>query len=874
MTDKPLTGRERVGRIVAGSLGLASIVAAAANLALAFTGPQGLADFFKPPLLAGGSAVCLALLGVCAWLAAKDTRRHAEMFTLFILGNGVSLVAVSVTLLGVIRLGTTSLTPNGVPLSTRDILLSAWLVDAAVVTGCIVLKIMMNRALLEHLRFFSPAQFRALEAAAETLIDEGKHGASQKVPPYQIALRTDGYLGSFQSTRLRMAKAAVLALSCAPLCWLQPPLNYLNPAARRDFIDDRFKRDILRPPLVYRIFDRLFRRFNMLLILIADRSFKRLEAALGFFDLLEGIIRFNLQLTYIGYYGDPRVWPKAAGGIGYVPFSKRHPGIVVPKRDYPPLQVMTPSDVARRRIDVIPGDDIRTADVVVIGSGAAGAILAEQLAEKGREVLVLEKGAYVSPDEFSEDEVEMISRLYGDGALQISQSLRFTILQGSCVGGTTVVNNAVCFPTPDHVLNDTWNGKFKAGIDPADFCDSQKRVIQRMRIGSVAASSGEQALNPGDRVIKRGVESYFAKRQNARYEYDAVSANIVECLGCGYCNIGCKFGRKLSMLDIVLPSAQSNHPGKFHILSEAEAVRLNGSNGKVSEIVVQIQGKRTLRIRSPKTVIVSAGTIASSWLLRQSGIGAGELPVGRGICFNMGSPLHGYFEEDLHSFAGLQIAHYLKLEGCQHFVYETWYNPPVGQALAMPGWLDTHFTNMSRYDQIAAVGVLVGTDPDPGAYLDRALFLRNTPDVVYEPTRRDLNTLVQALKILGEIMLEGGAKEVMASTRQYRSYGPSAHHAAGRKACFRSLSDLDDLDALVKTDRDILLGTGHPQGGNRISRERGKNGKTGGVIRPDFKVHGYDNLYVCDASVFPSATTVNPQLSVMSMAHYAARMIA
>ena len=46
-----------------------------------------------------------------------------------------------------------------------------------------------------------------------------------------------------------------------------------------------------------------------------------------------------------------------------------------------------------------------------------------------------------------------------------------------------------------------------------------------------------------------------------------------------------------------------------------------------------------------------------------------------------------------------------------------------------------------------------------------------------------------------------------------------------------------------------------------------------GLVSPDFRVHGYENLYVCDASVFPSSVTVNPQLTVMALAHYASERI-
>jgi choline dehydrogenase-like flavoprotein len=47
-----------------------------------------------------------------------------------------------------------------------------------------------------------------------------------------------------------------------------------------------------------------------------------------------------------------------------------------------------------------------------------------------------------------------------------------------------------------------------------------------------------------------------------------------------------------------------------------------------------------------------------------------------------------------------------------------------------------------------------------------------------------------------------------------------------------------------------------------------------GVVNADFRVHGFDNLYVCDASVIPSSLQVNPQLTIMGLAHYAATRIA
>jgi len=836
MPDKPQTGWEKFGQIVFVVVGVFSIIAALAHFVLYYTGPAAIVDFFRQPLMVNGSAVKVGLLGVTLLVAARDTRRHGDYVNVFIVGNIFSLIAVIVTHLGINHFGVVQYPALGT--DSRTMMLGALAVDVIAISAFILLKIKMDGTILDHTRFFSPLHFRALEAIAETLVD----GEKEVVEPEQIVLRTDDYLASFPSKRLWLAKASILGLATMPLLSLMPPINYLSPELRRWFIDKHFKKDIVAKRGIYAVLHAI-----------------KLDRII---DIIEGMMRFNMQLTFIGYYSNPAVQES----IGYTRFSQRPEGKgAKPIRRYPPLNVMTPQILRQNGIDRL------TADVVIIGSGAAGGTLAEQLTAQGREVLIIEKGPYVPQDTFSEDEVDMISRLYADGALQISQSLRFTVLQGSCVGGTTVVNNAVCFDTPDEVL-ERWNDPQgnNAGIDVGMFKLAQQAVRERMQIKSIKDSSGarswEDVLNPGDKMIGAGVDAYRAANIEG-LTYDVIDANITDCLGCGYCNIGCKYGRKLSMLDEVLPKVQQEHPDKFRIVSEAEVKKLNGQGGKITEIVCQLRDGRQLTIDHPNTVILSAGTIASSWLMMQSGIGNGQLPIGKYLCFNMGSPLHGLWEDNLKSFAGLQIGHYIKPEGKSGFVYETWYNPPIAQALAMPGWLDTHYQNMQNYAKMAGVGVLVGSESN--ASLTSALFLPGVPDIVYTPTEGDMNKLVDALVLLGQIMFRGGAQAIYASTRHYRSY-------EGGRGVY-SPEDFDifatDLRKLVKDERDILLGTGHPQGGNRISKNRGTGGVNGGVISPEFKVWGYDNLYVCDASVHPGATTVNPQLTVMTMARYASQLI-
>ncbi|MGH7751405.1 MAG: GMC family oxidoreductase, partial [Gemmatimonadales bacterium] len=203
------------------------------------------------------------------------------------------------------------------------------------------------------------------------------------------------------------------------------------------------------------------------------------------------------------------------------------------------------------------------------------------------------------------------------------------------------------------------------------------------------------------------------------------------------------------------------------------------------------------------------------------------------------------------AYDGLQISHYGVPQRQRGWVYETWWNPPVAQALNMPGWFERHFANMRRYPYMMAVGPLVGTESN--GHVARAL--TGGPDVVYQPTAGDRRKLGDALIQLGQILFAAGARRVMVNAwNDYEFFHPN---------------QLGELVPIALDPDELVLGTGHPQGGNALSAT-----PEWGVVGPDFRVHGWENLYVCDASVIPSSLTVNPQLTVMALAQYAAPRIA
>ncbi len=757
--------------------------------------------FVELPFVTNSVVKVATLSFVCAYVA-RDVRRNLALGGVLITAH---IVSALVLLLLLLAPDAPAATLFGMTVAMRDLLRNAALLDGGIALVLVLLYHVAWRGRF-HPRFLAPLEYRALIAVAEVVL----RGPERAIPARKIAANVDGYIANIRAHRRWVYHVVLVALQLHPVLYGKAPLSELDEATRLAHLKTHFYRDV-----VSRLIPDFVRQY------------------------VQAMIRIAKQLTYIGYYNDPATYDT----IGYVPFERR-----------PRFDALKADGRVERRplaLAVDRAQDLNAAvidtDACVIGSGAGGSIVAYRLAERGMKVVLVERGRYVEPRNFTCDEVKMIGLLYGDGVFEQTEDFRFTVLQGSCVGGSTVVNNAVCFDPPDRVL-DRWNSsEHDAGLDRGDLARHVAAVRELMCINR----QPPDFLNPSAGVYVAGAASPMPPA--TRLQVDAVEANIRGCVGCGYCNIGCAYGKKLSMLDRVLPLAQQRFDGRVRIISELEITRLFTRSGKrleVREAMGLTPDGRRITIRAQRFV-VAAGTIASSWLFRQSGVGRG-LPIGRNMSFNMGAPLTADFGDRVfNAYDGLQISHFgIPVNPDRGFVLETWWNPPASQAVNMPGWFEQHFDNMRRYPHLMAVGVLVGTKPD--AHLVRAL--TGGPGVVYYPDPDDLHKLGDGLAQVGEMLFAAGARRVMLNTWGYDE--------------FTHPNQLPDVYRIVSDPSYITLGTGHPQGGNAISAD-----PTRGVVDPRFRVHGYDNLYVCDASVFPSSLTVNPQLTVMSLADYASDLI-
>jgi choline dehydrogenase-like flavoprotein len=690
----------------------------------------------------------------------------------------------------------------GRTLSMRAILWSSIGLDAAIAALLALLYFPAWAARLQN-RYFQPVEYRTLVALAEIMLV----GAEERLTPEQVAANVDHALARMRTPRRVLFRLGMIAIHYWPLSNLYSPLPDLDPVLRADYVGKRFYRSVGRT-----------RRWNWLS------------------GIYQQFTRLAHQLSALGYYSDPRVHRS----IGYTVFSQRdYFPRPAPPRDPHPLSVLHPWDIST---------DTITADVCIVGSGAGGGILAYELARKGRHVLMLERGRYVEPRHFVEDDLRQMEVLYDGGILNLSDDSRFSVLQGNCVGGSTTVNNGICFDPPPAVLS-RWNGpEMDAGVDPDALGASVRAVRQALNVGSIGGVRHHRAAEKLARAPVVSGGDLFAPLP--------FEANILSgpgrCHGCGYCNIGCAYGNKQSMLDTMLPWAQREFGDRLRILAECDVRRIRTGTGRTGLRALDLQARlsdgRDLSIRA-RIFVLAAGAIGSSEILLRSGIGR-DLPVGRHLSFNMLTPVFAEFPEPQRSFDGIQMGHYVGHAG-DEFILETWFSPPVGLATAMPGWFEDHYRNMRQAASMVGYGVVVGTDRN--ASLRRGL--DGDYRLHFPPTSSDMRRLAKGVTQLAQVLFDAGASRVLLNTWDAGSFRPGA--------------DLGAITRAAADPRFITLASAHPQGGNAMSRQPKL-----GVVNRDFRVHGFDNLYVCDASVIPSSLQVNPQLTIMGLAHHAATHIA
>lgn len=507
-----------------------------------------------------------------------------------------------------------------------------------------------------------------------------------------------------------------------------------------------------------------------------------------------------------------------------------------------------PPPQAPRRIRplAIADDTTLDCDVVVIGSGAGGGVVAGELAALGKDVIVLERGGYVAEPDFTHLEADALRRLYDAGGLRATDDLGVIILQGSCLGGGTVINYTTSFRTPDGVLEE-WAGEHDLPhfLSP-EFSASLDAVARRLNV-----NTDEGRPSGRDEVLIRGLD-------RLEWDHGFLPRDTRGCPQddeCGYCGFGCRRGAKQSTLVTYLQDA-ADRGARIVVDCEVERVILEGRYAVGVEARV---GSHRVRVRARATV-VAGGAIHSPTLLLRSGVTAPAL--GRHLALHPATAVFGLMDEETRPWTGTLQGHYsdefADLDRGYGFKFETVPIHPSLAALAFP-WESArdHRALMARLPHVALAGILL-RDRDGGRVTaDRD----GHPVVSYRVSDYDAAHLRHAISAAAELLEAAGAREIWTPQARWVAYRPDEGPGARARWAGR-------VDAAGYGPNDLLLVTFHQMASCRM----GADARTS-VVNQDNQVHGIAGLYVVDASTFPSASGVNPMLTIMAIAHRAARII-
>ncbi|MBI5477946.1 MAG: GMC family oxidoreductase N-terminal domain-containing protein, partial [Deltaproteobacteria bacterium] len=184
----------------------------------------------------------------------------------------------------------------------------------------------------------------------------------------------------------------------------------------------------------------------------------------------------------------------------------------------------------------VTGPEEVEADVVVVGTGAGGAVAAKELAEAGLATVMLEEGRYFTRADFTGRPVEMQFKLYRDGAATFTYgNVGIPVAMGMTVGGTTTVNSGTCYRVPEWVLR-RWRHDFGLlEFSPEALAPYYERVERAIDV----APGDPKHLGGCARVIARGADTLG-------YRHRPLQRNARDCDGQGFCCFGCPTDAKRS----------------------------------------------------------------------------------------------------------------------------------------------------------------------------------------------------------------------------------------------------------------------------------------------------------------------------------------
>ncbi len=495
-------------------------------------------------------------------------------------------------------------------------------------------------------------------------------------------------------------------------------------------------------------------------------------------------------------------------------------------------------DVAgRRRVE-------DSADVVIIGSGAAGASAARVLTAAGVDVVLLEEGPAVPTSELRGDMYSAFKRIWRDMGMQMARGRGFLpILQGSCVGGTTAINGAIVHRLPGSIHRD-WLGQ--PGVDQLLDEAALERVYDQLDHELSVDTAPEEVLGENSKLMRAATRILGLSGNKIR-------RNVRGCRGSARCNQGCPTAQRQSMNVSYVPRAIA---AGARLYATCRARRLLVKNGRAAGVTgrFRVRGRTgpELRVHARHAVVVAASAIQTPLFLQANGIGRRSGLVGQRLAAHPATAVVGRFDRPVQLWFGATQGYESLHFWDERMKLETVSMPLELTAARLPDLGADLMRGLAAYGQLAIWGVEIRARAQgrvrPG--------LLGRPTIDYDLTDDDVRTFHLAIKRLTELMFAAGAREVY----------PGVHGLPDR---IHSADEIQRIVDLPPDPRRLHAIAAHLFGTARLGSDPGTS-----VVGPELQSHELPGLYVFDSSVFPGNIGVNPQHTICAVSWLAAERLA
>jgi choline dehydrogenase-like flavoprotein len=512
----------------------------------------------------------------------------------------------------------------------------------------------------------------------------------------------------------------------------------------------------------------------------------------------------------------------------------------------------------------ITSDVSLTCDVVIVGSGAGGGPLAGELAMAGLDVVVLEKGAFTTAKDFTQDWGTMYGKIEGRRGLGTSRDNGINLSFAETLGGTTVHYWANSYRTPADRI-ERWNREFGLGFDPAGLAPLFRRLENNLSVHR----THDYLANATNRLMRLGAHTMRERSGDSRYRGTNAPQATKGCIGCGFREVGCAYNHKQSQLISYLPIASRSGA---KIFADCDVRDLIVSNGRAVGVRGVVRTPRDggptgpkVEVRARQAVVVAGSALTTPELLLRSGLSNAN--IGRFLTIAPTAYVWGVFPEALNfrkgsgeawSFDGFSE---VRRDAAGNYVDGGWYANPDNRDPATTAPLigfagDELRERLAEFPRLTAAFSEV--DDDPHAENVVSLDSDGNWQVDYQLRGEDGLKALDSLRKVCRVLFAAGFERLYIPWR--RTIERGATDAATE-------ANIDGAVAeITSRPSDLSL-----SGAHLLSTARWGDSASTSVCGPDGQAHELPGLYVAGGAAVPTGAATDPSFTIMCFSLVLAR---